>query len=163
MSSLAPPLAPPQAGFEHCATWSDTKQGQASGDGNHCPPTRAACWHRNPLTTRMPTSAGAPASVTSETIAVGPANEQMRAPTLVTTQKRPLAARRILKTTPHDAKGTADSSSDSSSTSDGCYERMSIDSPQISPPRTPSRRRSGTARMTSFKTLTPTHTVRRKG
>ena len=42
-----------------------------------------------PLTTRMPTSAGAPASVTSETIESGPTNEEMRASTLVTRQKGP--------------------------------------------------------------------------
>ena len=117
-----------------------------------------------PLTTWMPTSAGAPASVTSETIESGPTNEEMRAPTLVTRQKRPSAARRIWKTTPRDGEGTADTSSDSSSesgaesTSDGGSERMSTDSPQISPPRIPRRRRCGAARMTS-KTLT----VRRKG
>ena len=116
----------------------------------------------------MPTSAGAPAFVMSETIESGPTNEEMQAPTLVTRQKRPSAARRIWKTTPRDGEGTADTSSDSSSesgaesTSDGGYERMSIDSPQISPPRTPRRRRCGAARMTS-KTLTPNRTVRRKG
>ena len=115
-----------------------------------------------PLTTRMPTSAGAPASVTSETIESGPTNEEMRAPTLVTRQKRQSAARRIWKTTPRDGEGTADTSSESGAESDGGYERMSIDSPQISPPRTHRRRRCGAARMTS-KTLTPNRTVRRKG
>ena len=174
MSSLAPPPAPPQTPVAVVQDLSIVPLGVTPNKDTPVGTEIAVLQPGlpvgigTPLTTRMPTSAGAPAYVMSETIAAGPANEQMRAPTLVTTQKRPSAARQILKTTPRDAEGTADTSSDSSesgaeSTSDGCYELMSIDSPQISPPRTPSRRRCGAARMTSSKTLTPTRTVRRKG
>ena len=171
MSSFAPPPAPPQTVVQDLSIVPlgvtpnmETPVGTEIAVLQAGPPVGIG----TPLTTRMPTSAGAPASVTSETIASGPTNEEMRAPTLVTRQKRPSAAWRIWKTTPRDGEGTADTSSDSSSesgaesTSDGGYERMSTDSPQISPPRTPRRRRCGAARMTS-KTLNPNRTVRRKG
>ena len=160
MSSFAPPPAPPQTVVQDLSIVPlgvtpnmETPVGTEIAVLQAGPPVGIG----TPLTTRMPTSAGAPASVTSETIESGPTNEEMRAPTLVTRQKCPSAA-----------EGTADTSSDSSSesgaesTSDGGYERMSTDSPQISPPRSPRRRRCGAARMTS-KTLTPNRTVRRKG
>ena len=171
MSSFAPPPAPPQTVVQDLSIVPlgvtpnmETPVGTEIAVLQAGPPVGIG----TPLTTRMPTSAGAPASVTSETIESGPTNEEMRAPTLVTRQKRPSAALRIWKTTPRDGEGTADTSSDSSSesgaesTSDWGYERMSTDSPQISPPRTPRRRRCGAARMTSM-TLTPNRTVRRKG
>ena len=171
MSSFAPPPAPPQTVAQDLSIVPlgvtpnmETPVGTEIDVLQAGPPVGIG----TPLTTRMPTSAGAPASVTSETIESGPTNEEMRAPTLVTRQKRPSAARRIWKTTPRDGEGTADTSSDSSSesgaesTSDGGSERMSTDSPQISPPRTPRRRRCGAARMTS-RTLTPNRSVRRKG
>ena len=169
MSSFAPPPAPPQTVAQDLSIVPlgvtpnmETPVGTEIDVLQAGPPVGIG----TPLT--MPTSAGAPASVTSETIESGPTNEEMRAPTLVTRQKRPSAARRIWKTTHRDGEGTADTSSDSSSesgaesTSDGGSERMSTDSPQISPPRTPRRRRCGAARMTS-RTLTPNRSVRRKG
>ena len=126
MSSFAPPPAPPQTPVAVVQDLSivplgvtpnmDTPVGTEIAVLQPGPPVGIG----TPLTTRMPTSAGAPASVTSETIESGPTNEEMRAPTLVTRQKRPSAARRIWKTT-RRVDTSSDSSSESSaeSTSDG--------------------------------------------
>ena len=95
MSSFAPPPAPPQTVVQDLSIVPlgvtpnmETPVGTEIAVLQPGPPVGIG----TPLTTRMLTNAGAPASVTSETIESGPTNEEMRAPTLVTRQKRPSAA-----------------------------------------------------------------------
>ena len=84
MSSFAPPPAPPQTVVQDLSIVPlgvtpnmETPVGTEIAVLQAGPPVGIG----TPLTTRMPTSAGAPASVTSETIESGPTNEEMRAPT----------------------------------------------------------------------------------